>query len=169
MQKSIFSNIEKQPEDKDQNDLSNYGRVQQTGEVEDDINDVNSPQLTPSTRKIKTLRDSGHVLSFRKKELAENDDLCIDKDEGSFGYLKISVVDTGCGISEDGVKKLFKKFSQVGNEAQRKVGTGLGLWISKELAERMGGTIRVRSRPGVGSVFEVCIKCPVTLSCQSCA
>lgn len=48
------------------------------------------------------------------------------------GILKIIVSDTGCGMSEEAMSKLFVKFSQVHAEAsKRKVGTGLGLWITR--------------------------------------
>ncbi|MBI3330504.1 MAG: hybrid sensor histidine kinase/response regulator, partial [Candidatus Omnitrophica bacterium] len=69
--------------------------------------------------------------------------------------LAFSVADTGVGIAEGDVPKLFEKFSRVhqasGDEATR--GTGLGLAISKRLVELHGGTIGVTSRPGQGSAF----------------
>ena len=70
-------------------------------------------------------------------------------------FSKIQVIDTGCGIPVDKQALLFQKFSQVHDTAgQRKVGTGLGLWICKELSNRLNGDIKVRSSVGVGSVFE---------------
>ncbi|MEI8096566.1 MAG: HAMP domain-containing sensor histidine kinase [Candidatus Moraniibacteriota bacterium] len=68
-------------------------------------------------------------------------------------YL-ITVADTGLGISADDQKKLFQKFSRIQNDKTRSIiGTGLGLWITLELAEKMGGSISVESIEGVGSHF----------------
>ena len=64
--------------------------------------------------------------------------------------LRVAVRDTGVGISAEGQKVLFQRFSQVGNG---KGGTGLGLMICKQLVELMGGRIAVTSTPGEGSEF----------------
>lgn len=74
------------------------------------------------------------------------------------GILKVTVTDTGCGISKDNLNKLFQQFSQVSlDPSQRKLGTGLGLFITKELCERMGGDIKVFSKEGTGSCFSFCL------------
>ena len=55
------------------------------------------------------------------------------------GFLKIEVNDTGCGIKTEDIQKLFKKFSQTSSDsAQLKVGSGLGLWITRTLCQLMG-------------------------------
>ncbi len=68
--------------------------------------------------------------------------------------LFFMVVDSGIGIGQDQMDKLFQSFSQVDASISRKYGgTGLGLNISKQLVELMGGKISVDSRPGIGSTF----------------
>lgn len=68
-------------------------------------------------------------------------------------YL-ITVADTGFGISAEDQKRLFQKFSRIQNaQTQTITGTGLGLWITNELAIKMGGAITVESIEGVGSHF----------------
>ncbi len=69
--------------------------------------------------------------------------------------IEISVDDTGSGIGEEGVTRLFKPFEQINDEHSygAKEGTGLGLAISREYARLLGGDISVESQPGVGSRF----------------
>src|SRR3984885_6901319 len=80
------------------------------------------------------------------------------------GYqLLFSFVDTGIGFSEEGIEKLFKAFQQVDTSTTRRYGgTGLGLVISKRLAEFMGGKIWVQSVPGSGSTFFFSVTLPAS-------
>jgi signal transduction histidine kinase len=69
-------------------------------------------------------------------------------------FLRISVTDTGIGISQDGMDRLFKPFSQVDSGLARKFeGTGLGLAMVKLLADLLGGSVAVESTLGAGSTF----------------
>ncbi len=72
--------------------------------------------------------------------------------------VRVTVADTGIGISEDELGRLFEPFGQAhASTAQRYGGTGLGLSIARRLAEAMGGTLTVSSRPGAGSSFRVAL------------
>jgi two-component system sensor histidine kinase BarA len=75
--------------------------------------------------------------------------------------LRISVQDTGIGLSDEDVRALFQAFRQADNSPSRQPGgTGLGLVISKRLIEQMGGEIGVESEPGTGSRFWVSLRLP---------
>jgi signal transduction histidine kinase/CheY-like chemotaxis protein len=83
-------------------------------------------------------------------------------DASQYPCLHFVVRDTGCGIPEDRLDRLFQSFSQVDASTTRKHGgTGLGLAISKRLTELMGGNIWVESELGKGSAFQFTI--PQTL------
>lgn len=74
-------------------------------------------------------------------------------------FVFITVADTGLGISAEGLKNLFTKFYRVKTDDTVKIsGTGLGLWISRELALKMGGDLSAESIEGVGSHFTLKLK-----------
>ena len=67
--------------------------------------------------------------------------------------LRFTVADTGIGIAPDALEQIFLPFEQVGTQAQRSEGTGLGLTITQRLVELMGGKLQVESVPQQGSQF----------------
>lgn len=80
----------------------------------------------------------------------------------SRGELEIFVQDTGIGITQEQINRIFDPFSQADASTTRKYGgTGLGTTISRQLAELMGGRITVESEHGVGSRFTVWLPLPV--------
>lgn len=76
-------------------------------------------------------------------------------------WVRIDVRDTGMGIRDDVIDRLFDPFQQADPSTTRRFGgTGLGLAVSSELAELMGGRLSVRSRPGHGSTFSLELPLP---------
>jgi len=65
--------------------------------------------------------------------------------------VRLSVADTGSGITPEERKKIFEPFFTT----KEIIGTGLGLWVTKQIVEKHGGTIRVRSKPASATVFSV--------------
>jgi signal transduction histidine kinase len=71
------------------------------------------------------------------------------------GRLAIHVSDTGAGMSAEQLSRLFEPFERLGAEHGNVEGTGLGLALSRRLAEAMDGTLEVESEPGRGSTFSI--------------
>lgn len=103
------------------------------------------------TNAIKFTREGGVLfrVTARREEYGVN--------------LIFSVKDSGIGIKEENLQKIFQSFSQVDTKKNRAIeGTGLGLAISKRLVTKMGGFIRVESEYGKGTEFTVVIPQKVT-------
>lgn len=75
------------------------------------------------------------------------------------GYARIDVKDNGVGIAEEDIKFIFDRFYRADRSRRRETGSGLGLSISKWIAEAHNGTIEVKSKPSEGSLFS--IKLPI--------
>lgn len=86
---------------------------------------------------------------------------CETFNENDLRYVKIDVVDAGCGIKREHLSRLFERFYRSDKARSRAAGgTGLGLAIVKHIAQSHGGTVEVESTEGVGSTFSIIVKAP---------
>ncbi|MDR1318725.1 MAG: response regulator [Treponema sp.] len=100
-----------------------------------------------------------NAVKFTPKEGLIRLEAVSEKREGESCLLRISVADSGIGITKEQQTRLFGSFEQADSSTSRKYGgTGLGLAISKRIVDMMGGTIEVESEPGKGSVFTVTVE-----------
>lgn len=101
---------------------------------------------------IKFTEEGGVTLSVEQRDSIKNKN----------NKLLFTITDTGIGISPDVIDSLFQRFSQADNSTTRRFGgTGLGLNISKQLTELMGGEIGCESMEGEGSTFWFSLDLPV--------
>ena len=98
-----------------------------------------------------------NAVKYTEKGTIEFKVSCIN--EKDISTIFISVTDTGRGIKEENIKKLFTKFQRLDEDRNTTIeGTGLGLAITKSLVEMMGGKIIVQSEYGKGSRFSIYLK-----------
>ncbi len=103
---------------------------------------------------LRTSQILGNLLSNAVK-FTEKGEVTLEVKKVEQGLL-FTVTDTGIGITDEQIQRLFDAFEQADPSITRKFGgTGLGLSISKKLIDLMDGTIQVRSQPEIGSTFEV--------------
>lgn len=96
------------------------------------------------TNAVKFTQEGQITLRIRYAKTQKSNEICI----------RGSVQDTGIGIKQENLQKLFESFSQVDTKRNRSAeGTGLGLAISQKLVQMMGGVLTVESEYGVGSTF----------------
>ncbi len=114
----------------------------------------------PQNLRGDTLRLGQILINFANNAIkfTERGEVCIrvalQEPGASEVTLLFEVIDSGIGLSQEQIGRLFQSFSQADTSTTRKYGgTGLGLAISKQLALRMGGEVGVRSQPGQGSTF----------------
>jgi len=101
----------------------------------------------------------GNAVKFTPKKGVININTHFIREEDGLCTIKISVRDSGIGISQEQLAKLFQSFQQAESSTSRKFGgTGLGLVISKNIVEMMGGEIAVESDIEKGSTFTITIQ-----------
>ncbi|MCP4458480.1 MAG: PAS domain S-box protein [Cytophagales bacterium] len=111
--------------------------------------------LMDEVRLIQILSNlTSNAVKFSQKKGTINLSIRVQEQKGSNFTFKVSIKDSGIGISEEDQKKLFQSFNQLDSSSSKNYGgTGLGLAISKELVRKLGGEIGVVSTPGLGSTF----------------
>jgi CheY-like chemotaxis protein len=102
------------------------------------------------TRVIQVL---ANLLSNAVKYNIEHGTVEVECAEAAPGRIRVSVRDTGAGLSPEQITQLFQAFNRLGQEVGGVEGTGIGLVVAKQLVELMGGAIGVGSTVGTGSVF----------------
>lgn len=104
-----------------------------------------------------------NAIKFTKNGKVQIDnEIIIDEiEEKTFIYFKVS--DTGIGIPEESLKKLFRPFTQANVSTSREFGgTGLGLYICKNLVNLLSGEIKITSQVGIGTTISFKIPCKIT-------
>ncbi|CAD6501389.1 BgTH12-01641 [Blumeria graminis f. sp. triticale] len=119
--------------------------------------------ITVSVGASKERIDDGYLNVAYFPSRSKLKDFAVDKSEWGEGeevFLHFAVEDTGRGLDDKEKKLLFQRFSQASPRTHVQYGgSGLGLFISRELTELQGGEIGVISEPGIGSTFAFYIKC----------
>jgi PAS domain S-box-containing protein len=117
------------------------------------------PEITTDAGKLKQILIN---LASNACKFTARGTVTLKAECGSGGFI-LSVADTGVGITPDQLDRVFEKFHQIRQATSQSIkGTGLGLPLSKKLAELLGGSISVQSKAGEGTVFSV--RLPLILS-----
>lgn len=97
----------------------------------------------------------GNAVKFTEKGHVELRAFYDRKEGADAGTLRLEVEDTGCGISEEDLKRIGRDYVQVGPLSSKRTGTGLGLAICRQLTASVGGGFAVESALGRGSTFTI--------------
>jgi two-component system, sensor histidine kinase len=136
--------------------LDNLKYMDEFNRIIVDLNDLNHPELVQDKMRLKIILNNllTNAVKFQKRVPGHQPYIKVSTRKSDNGIL-IDVEDNGEGIKEELQPKIFEMFYRGTDNAK---GSGLGLYIAREAAMRIDGTISVRSEYGKGSVFTVQLK-----------
>ena len=112
------------------------------------------PALRADERRLQQVVD--HLLSNAVKFTEAGGTVSVDASLEADGRLLLVIRDTGIGIAEDDMQRVFEPFTQLDSTlARRFQGSGLGLYVSRALVAGLGGELSLHSAPGVGTSVEI--------------
>jgi len=109
----------------------------------------------------------GNAVKFTDKGLVTLKVSTIGRQDSECQIVRFEVEDTGVGMTQEQMVRIFQPFEQAGEPRRRPEGAGLGLAITRQLVALMGGEVKVESIPGQGSMFRFDLTLPVTTGAKT--
>jgi two-component system phosphate regulon sensor histidine kinase PhoR len=116
--------------------------------------EINVPEITFSRRKLRSILYNLVSNAIKYKSADRKSEILI-KTEQEKDYILISVKDNGVGVESSKQDSIFSKYFRVENKIE---GSGIGLYLVKEIVNNSGGKVVLKSQPGKGSEFKVYLK-----------
>ena len=140
------------------NDISNMLRIKaQKKKISFQTQfDINLPQAVYADEKQISqvlINLLGNAIKFTDQGQVTFKVECVGKKDQDTLTIRFIIEDTGIGIDDDDIEAIFKPFKQVGEQSRFTEGTGLGLYISRELIQLLGSELQVKSKKGKGTSF----------------
>ena len=141
-------------------DIADSFRIANKGSVLDIRSNIDAMpvlMLDPQRMRQIVFNLMGNAVKFTKTGFVEVRASFLHTPGHDEGIFRLDVEDSGCGISDEDLKKIATPYVQVGDKAARHGGTGLGLAITRQLAAAMGGEMVVASELGKGTTFSIIV------------